>query len=79
MPDDLTPLESVAASGLVSASLIASLIPTLVDRGVLSAQDAREVYEQALRRLETQRSSEPAMQRIYEAAREMIEAHLRAR
>lgn len=76
MPD-LTPLESVAASGLVSASLIASLIPALVDRGVLSAQDAREVYEQALLLIETQHSKEPSMQRIYKAARELIEAQLR--
>lgn len=33
---DLDPLESVAASELVSSALIASLIPTLVEAGVLS-------------------------------------------
>lgn len=76
MPD-LGPLESVAASELVSSSLIASLIPMLVDRGVISPQDAREVYENALLLLEMQQGDEPAVQPIYEAARELIEAHLR--
>lgn len=32
MPDDLDPLESVAASELVTSAIVASLIPTLVDR-----------------------------------------------
>jgi hypothetical protein len=42
---DLDPLESVAASELVSSSLLASLIPALVNRGVLTQQDATEIYE----------------------------------
>jgi glycerol-3-phosphate O-acyltransferase len=77
MANDLDPLESVAASELVSSALIASLIPTLVERGVLTSEDAQDVYENALLMIETQQGSEPAIQRIYEAARELIEAHLR--
>ena len=76
MPD-LDPLESVAASGLVSASLIAALIPALVDTGVLSPRGAREIYENALLMIETQQGDEPTVQRIYEAAREIIDSHLR--
>jgi hypothetical protein len=76
MPD-LDPLESVAASGLVSASLIAALIPALVDTGVLSSRGAREIYENALLMIEMQQGDDPAVQRIYEAARELIEVHLR--
>lgn len=76
MPE-FDPLESVAASELVSSALIASLIPTLVERGVLTSEDARDVYENALLMIETQQGDEPAVQRIYEAARELIEAHLR--
>ena len=53
MPD-LDPLESVAASELVSSSLLASLIPALVNRGVLTQQDANEIYENALMMLEIQ-------------------------
>lgn len=77
MSDDLDPLESVAASDLVTSALVASLIPMLVDRGVLSPQDAREIYENALLLIEMQQGDEPAVQPIYEAARELIEAHLR--
>ncbi|WP_439925315.1 hypothetical protein [Nitrobacter sp. JJSN] len=77
MSDNLDPLESVTASELVSASLLAALIPALVDRGVLTQQDANEIYENALMMLEMQHSAEPDVQRIYEAAREMIESHLR--
>jgi hypothetical protein len=76
MPD-LDPLESIAASELVSASLIASLIPALVNTGVLSPRGAREIYENALLMIETQQGDDPAVVRIYEAARELIEAHLR--
>lgn len=74
---DLGPLESIAASELVSASLMASLIPTLVDAGVLTPRGAREIYENALLLIETQQGNEPGTQRVYEAAREIIESRLR--
>ena len=77
MSDDLDPVEAVTASHLVTSALVASLIPTLVERGVLSDRDAREVYENALLMIETDQGDEPAVRRIYEAARELIEAHLR--
>lgn len=77
MSGDLDPIESVAASELVTSALVASLIPTLVERGVLSDRDAREVYEHALLMIETEQGDDPSVQRIYEAARELIEAHLR--
>ena len=76
MPD-LDPLEAIAASELASASLFASLVPALVNAGALSSLSAREIYENALLMIETRQGSEPGMQRIYEAAREIIEARLR--
>lgn len=76
MPD-LDPLESIAASELASASLIASLIPALVNAGVLSPRGAREIYENALLMIESAQGNDPGVQRIYEAARELIEARLR--
>lgn len=76
MSDNLDPLEAVAASELVTSALVASLIPVLVERGILSAQDAREVYETALLLIETQQADDSAAQRVYEAAREAIESHL---
>ena len=62
MPN-LDPLESVAVSGLVSASLIAALIPALVDTGVLSPRGAREIYENALLMNETHQGDDPTRTR----------------
>ena len=76
MPN-LDPLESVAVSGLVSSSLIAVLIPALVNTGALSPRGAREIYENALLMIETHQGDDPAVGRIYEAARELIETYLR--
>ena len=70
-------VETIAPPELVTSALVALLIPTLVERGVLSSQDAREIYENALLLIELQQGNEPGEQRIYEAARELIEAHLR--
>ena len=64
-------------SGLVSASLIAALIPALVNTGALSPRGAREIYENALLMIETHQGDDPAVGRIYEAARELIETYLR--
>jgi hypothetical protein len=73
----LEPLEAIAASELASASLFASLVPALVTAGALSSLGAREVYENALLMIETRQGLEPGMQKVYEAARELIEARLR--
>jgi hypothetical protein len=76
MPN-LDPLDSVTASTLVSASIIAALIPSLVNRGVLSPQDVNEIYENALLMIETRQGNDPSVRPIYEAARELIETHLK--
>lgn len=71
-------IDAIAAGDLSSAAILASLIGMLGAKGVLSDAEVREVYEQALFLLEThQGDSEPAMQHIFEAAREVIEAQLR--
>ena len=41
-------LDLVAASQIVSAALMSSLIKQLVDCGAISDEDARKVYEDAL-------------------------------
>ena len=61
----LDPLEAIAASELASASLFASLVPALVNAGVLSSLGAREIYENALLMIETRQGREPGTQRIY--------------
>lgn len=61
----------------MTSVLVASLIPTLVERGVLTPRDAREIYENARLMIESAQSNDPDLKRIYETARELIEAHLR--
>jgi hypothetical protein len=79
MPDT-DPPESVAVSELVSSSHLTALILSLINRGVLTPQDAIEIYESALLVIEKQQQSgaDPAVQRTYEAARKLIDAHLRS-
>lgn len=70
-------LDAVAASDLSPAAIIASLIGMLGAKGVLSDEEVREVYEQALFLLESHQGGEPEMAPVFEAAREIIEAQLR--
>lgn len=70
-------IDAIAASDLSSASILASLIGMLGAKGVLSDEEVREVYEQALYLLEAHQGDEPETQPIFEAAREIIEAQLR--
>lgn len=76
MTDDR--IDAIAASDLVSASVLASLIGMLGAKSILSERETREVYEQALFLLEQQQPADhPEVASIYEAAREIIEAQLR--
>jgi hypothetical protein len=68
MTDDLDPVESIIASHLVTSALVASLIPTLVERGMLSPRDARETYENARLMVEAGQGDDLDVARIYEAA-----------
>lgn len=70
-------IDAVAASDLVSASVLASLIGMLGAKGILSDDEVREVYEQALFLLEQQQCTDEDMAPIYEAAREIIEEQLK--
>lgn len=71
-------IDAVAASDLVSASVLAALVGMLGAKGVLSDNEVREVYEQALYLLEQQQADDDGeLGRIYQAAREVIESQLR--
>lgn len=71
-------ISAIAASDLVSASVLASLVGMLGAKGTLSDDEVREIYEQALYLLEThQADGNDGVAHIYEAAREIIEAQLR--
>jgi len=77
--DTPTPLMAISASNLVSASLIASLIGKLAEKGILSNEDTREIYGQALLSLEEQnaQADSPEYEAICEFARQIIEDQLR--
>lgn len=70
-------IDAVAASDLVSSSVLAALVGMLGAKGVLTDEEVREVYEQALFLLESHQGDEPETRPIYVAAREIIEAQLR--
>jgi|APFEC2959095171_1045051.scaffolds.fasta_scaffold18808_2 hypothetical protein len=70
-------VDALAASELVSSSLLASLVGMLGAKGVLSDQEVHEIYEQALFLLEQHHAAEPTLGSIYDAARRVLEAEMR--
>jgi hypothetical protein len=72
----LSDLQLAAASSLMAGALQAAMIQTLIRKHLITNEEGREIYEQALLMLETNQTkcSAPV---IFEAAREMIEQHLR--
>ena len=52
MPNEFDKLDAVAASGLVTAALISTLVSGLVRKGALTTAERREIYEHALLILE---------------------------
>lgn len=52
-------LSAVATSDLVSASILVSLIGMLASKGVLTDEETRKIYENALLLLEQQQGESP--------------------
>ncbi|CAN7251649.1 hypothetical protein [Aminobacter aminovorans] len=69
-------VDTLAASELVSSSLLASLVGMLGAKGILSDEDVHEIYEQALFLLEQHHAAEPALGAIYEAAKQILKAEM---
>jgi hypothetical protein len=70
-------IRALAASELVSAATLSSLVGMLGAKGILSDEEVREIYEQALYLLQQQQSIDAETATIYDVAREVIEAQLR--
>ncbi|NKC48136.1 hypothetical protein I6H96_02625 [Brucella anthropi] len=70
-------LDGLAATLLSSTASFAALVSLLKRKGVLSDQDEREMYEQALLMLETSQADEPDCGPLYELARNVIEEQLK--
>lgn len=71
------PLDSVAASQLASAAILAALVSALTRKGVLTDSEVRELYEHALLMIEEGQGDSPEAELVFAAARELIEEHLR--
>lgn len=73
---DLNPLQAATASSLMAGALQAALIQILLRKKMITDEEGREIYEQALLMLETSQAVSSS-QEVFEAARELIEQHLR--
>ena len=74
------PGEFIAAVTLSSSAILAALVQSLHDKGLLNREETVEVYEQALLLLEMQQAKadeSPGFGQVIEMARELIEQHLR--
>jgi hypothetical protein len=70
--------DAIAASGMVSAAVLASLVQMLVVKGALTPEEVHEVYDTALFMLERQQSAAGSdMDGVYAAARQVIEEMLK--
>lgn len=78
--DEHDPLPMVAAVTLSSSAILAALVQSLHDKGLLSGEETVEVYEQALLLLEMQQAAAdtvPGYGEVMDMAGELIERHLR--
>lgn len=78
--DEPNPLPMIAAVTLSSSAILAALVQSLHDKGVLDAEETVEIYETALHLLEMQQAvadQVPGFGEVMDIARELIEQHLR--
>lgn len=70
--------DGIAASGMVSATILASLVQMLVVKGVLTPEEVHEIYDSALFMLERQQSAAGSeLDGVFSAARQVIEEMLK--
>ena len=74
----MTEMDAVAASGLASAAILAALVQALLEKTVLSTEEAREIYEAALLMIEERQADAGDAVEVFAMARAVIEEHLLA-
>jgi hypothetical protein len=72
----LSGLELAIASSLMAGALQAALIQSMIRKNIITDEEGHEIYEQALLMLETSQAVTSSPD-VFEAARELIEQHLR--
>lgn len=73
---ELSALELAIASSLMAGAMQAAIIQSLVRNHLITGEEGHEIYEQALLMLETKQTVTGSSD-VFEAARELIEQHLR--
>ncbi len=69
-------IDALASSELVSSATLAALVKSLLVNGILSNDDVRELYEDALLILESQQGDNAHTRKLYEDARAVIESQM---
>lgn len=69
--------ERLAAMLLVAGATQSALVRTLVRKGVISPDEARETYDSALLEIEQMRGSNAISEATFDLARKSMEAQLR--
>ena len=75
---NLTAHQVIIASSLMAGALQAATIQAMIRKGIITDEEGHEIYEQALLLLETSQAVSCSPD-VFEAARELIEQHLRDR
>lgn len=70
-------LNALAGSCLSSSACFAALMVLLMKKGIITEDEEREIYEDALMMLESGQGDDAMTNKVYELAREVIEAQLR--
>lgn len=70
------PIDSVAASELATAAILAALVATLARKGLLTDAEVKDTYEQALLMIEEGQGTSPEAELVFATARELIKDHL---
>ena len=74
--NNLTAHQLVIAPSLMAGALQAATIQSMVRKNLITDEEGHEIYEQALLMLETSQAVSSSSD-VIEAARELIERHLR--
>lgn len=69
---------NASAVAISASSVLAALIQHLKRISILSVEDEIEIYDMALFLMESVRTESPEAAKVFELAREIIEAQLRA-
>jgi hypothetical protein len=69
-------IDSIAASQIVSAALVASLVQTLIEQAVLTEEHVTQIYQRAVQTVEMGGRNSSSNNASFKMAREILQSHL---